>query len=564
MPTIGIDLGTTNSLVAYWTDEGPKLIPNILGSNLTPSVVSVDENGEIYVGQIAKERKITHPHLTASSFKRFMGTEKVFHLGKYSFTPEDLSSFVVRSLKADAEAFFGSEVPEAVISVPAYFNDAQRKATKRSAELAGLKVERLISEPTAAAISYGLHQKESDTSFLVFDLGGGTFDVSILEMFEGVMQVKSIAGDNFLGGEDFTDALAAHFVEHNSLSLDSLDHKARSYITKQAEQCKCNLSNGNQGKMAFTLNDKTYELIIDRGEYEKLVHPLLVRLRHPIERALRDAELMPEDLDSVILIGGATRMHVVRSVVSKMFGRLPNSSINPDEAVALGAAIQVALKERDQALNEVILTDVCPYTLGTNISQDMGNGKYESGYFLPIIERNTPIPVSKVETLSTLYDNQSEIRLEVYQGESRRVEENIKIGELNIKLTPEKTAKQLVDVRYTYDINGILEVEVLTHKTGLKNRIVIEKSPGSMTPEEIETRLNQLKDIKIHPRERTENKLLIARGERLYEESLGEMREYISRILMEFESIMSRQNEIEVRKAAVILKKKLDEIEMRF
>lgn len=230
----------------------------------------------------------------------------------------------------------------------------------------------------------------------------------------------------------------------------------------------------------------------------------------------------------------------------------------------MGAAIQVALKERNQALNEVILTDVCPYTLGTNISQDMGNGKYESGYFLPIIERNTPIPVSKVETLSTLYDNQSEIHLEVYQGESRRVEDNIKIGELNIKLNPEKTSKQLVDVRYTYDINGILEVEVLAHKTGLKNRIVIEKSPGSMTPEEIEKRLNQLKDIKIHPRERTENKLLIARGERLYEESLGEMREYISRILMEFESVMSRQNEIEVRKAAVVLKKKLDEIEMRF
>ncbi|KNY30319.1 molecular chaperone HscC [Pseudobacteroides cellulosolvens] len=564
MPTIGIDLGTTNSLVAYWTDEGPRLIPNVLGSNLTPSVVSVDENGEIYVGQIAKERKITHPHLTASSFKRFMGTEKVFHLGQYSFTPEDLSSFVVRSLKADAEAYFGSEVTEAVISVPAYFNDVQRKATKRSAELAGLKVERLVSEPTAAAISYGLHQKESETSFLVFDLGGGTFDVSILELFEGVMQVKSIAGDNFLGGEDFTDTLAAYFIERHGLSLDSLDFKARSFISKQAEQCKCELSNGNKGKMAFTINDKTYESVIDREEYEKLVQVLLIRLRHPIERALRDAELMPEDLDSVILIGGATRMHVVRSVVSKMLGRLPNSSINPDEAVALGTAIQVALKERNQALNEVILTDVCPYSLGTNIAKDMGGGKYETGYFLPIIERNTPIPVSKVETLSTLYDNQSELHVEVYQGESRRVEGNIKIGELNIPLNPERTGKQLVDVRYTYDINGILEVEVLTHKTGLKNRLVIEKSPGSMTQEEIEERLNQLKGLKIHPRERTENKLLIARGERLYEEALGEMREYISMILQDFESIMSRQNELEIRKAAEILKKKLDEIEMRF
>ena len=207
MKTIGIDLGTTNSLVAYWTDNGPKIIPNVLGSNLTPSVVSVDENGEIYVGQIAKERIITHPHLTASVFKRYMGTEKVFNLGNHSFTPEELSSFVIRALKSDAEAFFAEEVTEAVISVPAYFNDAQRKATKRAAELAGLKVERLISEPTAAAISYGLHQEKSETKFLVFDLGGGTFDVSVLELFEGVMEVKSIAGDNFLGGEDFTNVL---------------------------------------------------------------------------------------------------------------------------------------------------------------------------------------------------------------------------------------------------------------------------------------------------------------------------------------------------------------------
>jgi len=563
MPTVGIDLGTTNSLVAYWTDDGPKIIPNVLGSNLTPSVVSVDENGEIYVGQIAKERKITHPQLTASSFKRFMGTEKVFKLGQYSFSPEDLSSFVIRSLKADAEAFFGASVDEAVISVPAYFNDAQRKATKHAAELAGLKVERLISEPTAAAISYGLHQEKSETSFLVFDLGGGTFDVSILELFEGVMQVKSIAGDNFLGGEDFSDLLASYFIENNGIDTNALDQKARSYIQKQAELCKCELSNNVSGKMVFTFNDKTLETIIDRVTYEKLANSLLLRLRHPIERALRDAELMPNDLDSVILIGGATRMHVVRSVVSKMFGRLPNSNINPDESVALGAAIQVALKERNQALSEVILTDVCPYSLGTDVVKHMGNGRLESGYFYPIIERNTPIPVSKVETFCTVHDNQTMINLEVYQGESRMVENNIKIGELNIDFPPEPAGSEVIDVRYTYDINGILEVEVISKKSGVKKRIVIEKSPGSMTPEEIEERLKALREIKIHPRERTENKLLLARGERIYEESIGEIREYVSGILHEFESVMSRQNEMEVRKAAEVLRKKLDELEMR-
>ena len=563
LKTIGIDLGTTNSLVAYWTDNGPKIIPNVLGSNLTPSVVSIDENGELLVGEIAKERIITHPHLTASIFKRYMGTEKIYKLGRYSFTPEELSSFVIKSLKADAEAFLAEEVIEAVISVPAYFNDSQRKATKRAAELAGLKVERLISEPTAAAISYGLHQKKSETKFLVFDLGGGTFDVSILELFEGIMEVKAIAGDNFLGGEDFTNALSSDFVECHKLDNQLLDNKAKAAINKQAELCKYDLTNNNAGQMNFVFGDKTLQTNINRSDFEKLVAPLLVRLRHPIERAMRDSDLSPNDLDAVILIGGATRMPIVKSVVSKMFNKLPFSNINVDEAVALGAAIQVALKERNEALKEVILTDVCPYSLGTGVVKRMGNGKNESGYFLPIIERNTPIPVSKVENLCTIQDNQISIHLEIFQGESRKVENNIKLGELNIKVPPAPAGEQLLDVRYTYDINGILEVEVITLKTGEKNRMVIEKSPGSMTKEEIENRLNALKDIKIHPRERTENRLLLAKGERMYEESLGDIRDYISLILQKFESIMSRQDERAVKKAAEILKKELDDIEMR-
>ncbi len=237
MITVGIDLGTTNSLVAYWTENGPQIIPNSLGCNLTPSVVSLDDNGEILVGQIAKERLVTHPHLSAATFKRYMGTEKKFDLGKYSFSPEELSSFIIRSLKDDAEAFLKDQVTEAVITVPAYFNDAQRKATKKAGELAGLKVERLISEPTASAIAYGLHQKESETKFLVFDLGGGTFDVSILELFEGVMEVKSIAGDNFLGGEDFTSLLISSFIEKFSLKDANLDSKFLSLLYKQAEMC---------------------------------------------------------------------------------------------------------------------------------------------------------------------------------------------------------------------------------------------------------------------------------------------------------------------------------------
>ncbi|MDF2543077.1 MAG: hscC [Herbinix sp.] len=561
MPIIGIDLGTTNSLVAYWSEVGAKIIPNILGSNLTPSVVSIDDNNEILVGEIAKERLITHPELTASCFKRYMGTDKRYKMGKYIFTPEELSSFVLKSLKADAEVFFGQEVDEAVISVPAYFNDKQRKATKRAAELAGLKVERLISEPTAAAIAYGLHQEESETKFMIFDLGGGTFDVSILELFEGVMEVRSIAGDNFLGGEDFTNLLMTYLAELEKIQVETLSSKERSALYKQAEICKRTLGENNTGSMVFRYNGTVLERNITRNDYEKLVSPLLLRLRHPIERTMRDASIRPKDLDAVILIGGATRMPVIKSVVSKMFGKLPYCNINPDEAVAIGAAIQVALKERNEFLNEIILTDVCPYTLGTGIAKEIAPDKYEAGYFLPIIERNTPIPVSRVETLSTIRDNQTHIHIEVYQGENRRVEENIKLGEINISVPPRIVGKERIEVRYTYDINGILEVEVTTISTGEVNRVVIEQSEGTMSKKEIDNRLKQLKDIKIHPRDKTENKLLMARGERLYQEALGDRREFIGGLLQKFDIILSRQNELEIKKAAHELKKELESLE---
>ena len=561
MATIGIDLGTTNSLAAYWTDDGATLIPNVLDEYLTPSVVSVEENGEILVGRIAKERLITHPHFTVSTFKRFMGTEKKYQLGMYTFSSEELSSFVIKSLKQDAEAYLNEPVTGAVISVPAYFNDAQRKATKRAAEIAGLKVERLISEPTAAAIAYGLYQEAAETKFLGFDLGGGTFDVSILELFEGVMDVKSIAGDNYLGGEDFTKSLMSFFLESHQLDFDSLDSKTQSLIYTQAERCKLTLCDEPSASMRVTIHNETYETHINRNEFEKIVTPLLLRLRYPIERALRDASLNPNDLDAVILIGGATRMPLIRSVISKMFGRMPYANINPDETVALGAAIQVALKERNKALEEVILTDVCPYTLGTSVVQELGNGQRESGYFFPIIERNTPIPVSRVERLYTVNDRQQSILVDVYQGENRLVKNNLKLGELKIKVPPAPAGQEAIDIRYTYDINGILEVEVISTTTGEKKREIIQQNAGNLTEKEIEARLLELKEIKIHPRDRTENRLLLAKGERLYEELLGDKRKKVSILLQQFETVLASQNDKKIKEAAIVLKEHLESIE---
>ena len=561
MAIIGIDLGTTNSLVACFKDETPVVIKNVYGETLTPSIVSVDENGEVFVGKIAKERQITHPESTASLFKRHMGTKKEYKLGDKKFLPEELSSLIIRNLKSDAEEFLGEEVTEAVISVPAYFNDTQRKATKRAGELAGLKVERIINEPTAAAIAYGLHEKSSNTKFLVFDLGGGTFDISVLELYKNIMEVRAVAGDNYLGGEDFTKVLMEIFARRNDIDLNELDSKTYNLLRKQAEVAKRNFSKEKIAELSVRIDDKELKEEITLNEFEKDCELLLAKLRRPIERALSDAAIKLKEIDTIVLVGGGTKLPLIRSFVGKLFGRLPATNINPDEVVAMGAAIQAAMKKRDKAIKEIVLTDVCPYTLGTNTSIQKPGGYYESGHFFPIIERNTIIPVSRVERLYTVRDNQKKISVEILQGESRLAKENILLGEITVSVPPSKGGEQAIDVRYTYDINGILEVEVTVVSTGVKKTMVIEKNPGNMSKEEVQERLEELKEIKIHPREKEENKHLIARGERLYEESIGLARTYIAQGISNFEDALDKQDEREISRAYEELKNLLNEIE---
>ncbi len=561
MAIVGIDLGTTNSLVACFKDNVPVVIKNVYGETLTPSIVSVDENGEVFVGKIAKERQITHPESTASLFKRHMGTKKEYKLGDKKFLPEELSSLIIRNLKADAEEFLGEEVTEAVISVPAYFNDTQRKATKRAGELAGLKVERIINEPTAAAIAYGLHEKNSNTKFLVFDLGGGTFDISVLELYKNIMEVRAVAGDNYLGGEDFTKVLMEIFARRNDLDLNDLDSKTYNLLRKQAEVSKRNFSKEKIAELSIKIDDKEIKETISSSEFEKDCELLLAKLRKPIERALSDAAIKLKEIDTIVLVGGGTKLPLIRSFVGKLFGRLPATNINPDEVVAMGAAVQAAMKKRDKAIKEIVLTDVCPYTLGTNTSIQKPGGYYESGHFFPIIERNTVIPVSRVERLYTVKDNQKKISVEILQGESRLAKENILLGEITVSVPPSRGGEQAIDVRYTYDINGILEVEVTVVSTGVKKTMVIEKNPGHMSKEEVQERLEELKEIKIHPREKEENKHLIARGERLYEESIGLARTYIAQGISDFEDALDKQDEREISRAYEELKKLLNEIE---
>jgi molecular chaperone HscC len=546
MVNIGIDLGTTNSLISYFTDEGAVIIPNSLGERLTPSVVSIDENGEILIGQIAKERQIVHPELSATVFKRNMGSKKIYKLGDKEFLPEELSAIILKALKEDAEHFLGTTITEAVISVPAYFSDAQRKATKRAGELAGLKVDRLVSEPTAAALAYGLQNSKEETKFLVFDLGGGTFDISILELFDNIMEVRAVAGDNYLGGEDFTELLVNLFLKDKNLEVKELDEKTYSLLKKQCEVAKREFSSSKETTITCTINNETLEYNITLDEYDKAAKGLLMRLREPVERALSDAALKLSDIEFILLIGGATKLPIIRSFVSKLFGKLAYVNINPDEAVAMGAAVQAALKGRNAALKEIILTDVCPYTLGTTVSVKKAQGYYESGHFLPIIERNTVIPVSKVDRLYTTNDNQKMISVEIMQGESRLSKDNIFLGEISVPIPPKKAGDEAIDVRYTYDINGILEAEVTVVSTNTKRSIIIEKNPGSMTKEEIAERIESLAHLKIHPRENNKNKLVIARGERLFEENLGDVRYQIGRLLEEFEDVLEKQDLSEI------------------
>ncbi|WMT43356.1 molecular chaperone HscC [Paenibacillus sp. D2_2] len=562
MTIIGIDLGTTNSVVAAFTPEGPKIIPNSLGEHLTPSIISVEEDGDVIVGEVARQRLITHPHLTASVFKRYMGTNKIFQLGDYRFSSEDLSSFVLRALKEDAEAYLGTTVAEAVISVPAYFNDAQRQATRRAGLLAGLKVERLINEPTAAAVAYGLHLEDPNTRFLVFDLGGGTFDVSILERFEDLMEVQAVAGDNYLGGEDFTDLLFQEFISRQEIgSIDLEDHKLTGAIRKQAEAAKLTLSQGKAAVMELSQTDTLKPYKISGEFYENLAKPLLMRLRQPIERAVRDAAVRPSDLDAIILVGGATRMPIISTFVAKMFNRLASAHIDPDETVAIGAAIQAGMKARDEAVNDIVLTNVCPYTLGVGMAVEISPGQYESGHFSPIIERNSVVPVSKIGRYYTINDWQTSMRIDVYQGESRLIQNNIALGEFLVDLPSAKKGEQAVDIRFTYDINGILEVETTIVSTDEKKQVIFEEHPGQYSKEQIEQRFKELSKIKIHPRDRMDIKLLLARGERLYEESLGRTRDQVAMLLRQFEDILNRQDDREIKQAVVDYKAYLDTIE---
>ena len=559
-PAIGIDLGTTNSLVCVLQNGLPTILPNVLGERLTPSAVSLDEEGRILVGASAKARLTTHPALSAAAFKRDMGTDRVHQLGDKSFTSVELSSLVLGALKRDAEIALGEKIDEAVVTVPAYFGDLQREATRQAGHLAGLKIERIINEPTAAALAYGLKERNVEQRIAVLDLGGGTFDVTILEIIEGVIEIQSSSGDTRLGGEDFDESLVALLVSQFEAKHGpgiNEDRRAKARLKAAAEQARHQLSERAASTIylpgiAVGSRIVSFEAELARSDAERAWQPLLARLRKPVEIALNDAKLRADQLDAVLLVGGATRMPCVIEAARQMFGRAPLQSLPPDEAIAMGAAVQAALKASDKDVGDLVVTDVAPFSLGIATSARRGR-EVLHGLFTPIIERGTTIPVSRVERFSTMSDFQKEIRVEVYQGEHLRCELNQRLGDYVLKNLPPAPAGQPFDVRFTYDLNGILEVEMELRDSGRKESFAIEKRSGAMSPEQLEAARSRMSSLKLHPREALPNATAVARAEALYVELSGDARTELADAIATFRAILEGQRAGDIAHAREVL-----------
>jgi len=541
MAILGIDLGTTNSLGAVYRNGKVELIPNRFGSFLTPSVVSVTEDGSVVTGQIAKERLITHPKDTAYSFKKNMGSDQKYNLGGKTFLPEELSGFLVSAIVEDAKEYMGEEIKDVIISVPAYFHDKQRVATKRAGALAGVNVKRIVNEPSAAALA-SYFDTQNEQLFLVFDFGGGTLDVSIVDCFDTMVDILAVSGDNHLGGDDFNEAVAEGFLREHQLQRGNLSEKEYAILLRQAEKCKIALSTEKEVKMTAVLGGQTYQSVYTNERMMRESSAVWKRIQTVLRRALRDSRVEVEDIDAVILAGGSGKMPLVQSYMEQLFDQTPLVTGFSDQLIARGLGLVCGVMERKDEVRDYILTDICPFTLGTGVNNE-ADPKHP--YMSAIIERNSILPCSKIRGFSTAADYQSEVKIEILQGEEPYAEDNVQLGVVTVAVPKKKKGMESVDVRFTYDINGILEVEVTVVSTGKSVKKVLSQN---MDEKEIAKRMKQLEKLKVHPKDMTENQLILERLQALYEEALPETRDRLMYHIRNFESTLAEQDARRIRK----------------
>ena len=566
---IGIDLGTTNSLATYIDDNGEiQFVKNEYGNILIPSVVGIDENDDIIVGELAKERRMMNAGETASNFKRRMGTDAKIKVKNRTFDAQMLSSFVLKHLKENAEKQLNEKINRAIISVPAYFNDKQRRDTKMAAELAGLTVERLINEPTAAALSLGSNILNQNLKFIVLDLGGGTFDVTLLETFENIMDVISISGDTMLGGEDFTTKICEIFLKNIKLAITDLSRDERTKLYTKADRAK-KLISLKDIEIELEIKGKNYKSEITQKDFRETVKPLLVKMKAAIDKALQDGNTDAREIEKVVLVGGAVKLGIIEEFTEKYFHKMRGEKIyfssenfiennklvsivaNPDTVVAYGVGVAVGMKERNKMFKERILTDVCPFTLGTELV-----GKR----FAPIIPRNTTVPTSKSEYFYTIDDYQDKVNVGIYQGESLNIDDNLFLGNFLIDVPRNIAGKEAINVRFTYDINGILEVEATVVSTGLKKSKLIVN--GDLSEEEKNEKIKMLEEIKIQSENKNKDKLLLERANRIYAEIVNtEIRNHISDYLENYQMVVATGDRIRIQKVKENFSQFLDKID---
>lgn len=536
---IGIDLGTTNSLVCIWEDTGVRLLKNRLGDNMTPSVVSFDSDGTVYVGKTAKERLVTHPDVTFKEFKRDMGTDVIYKAYGKTYKPEELSALVLKQLKEDAEFELGCPVDEAVISVPAYFNDKQRAATRNAGLMAGLKVERLINEPSAAALIYHMEHYDEDELFIVFDFGGGTLDVSIVDAFDNIIEIQGISGNNKLGGKDFNALIAYDICSKNQISWDKLSPQNQAVLLREAEQVKKRLTDAEHVSTQVRLQGKEYAYELDNQQLIDLSGELFTDIQRVLNRLMNDGMLSVNDISQVIMVGGSSKMPTVRQFISGLFqGRIHDGG-NPDEIVCQGAGALCGIRQRESEIKDVVISDICPFTLGLGVEGDI---------MVPIIARNQVLPCSHEEWFTTIKDYQKKIVFGVYQGEDRRASRNLQLVQVEMAVPAKAKGQVRVCVRFSYDINGLFDIDIHCPESGANIHRTLGHS-GGMSAKEIRDRMAALAKMKTNPRKLEKNKCILERANALYIECNREQQKFLSRAIENFERALDSQGPATVERA---------------